>query len=181
MQCPRDDTELLTTTVEDLELDSCPTCHGLWFDAGELAEASEKADPDVAWLEFDLWKHVDDFTLQPGAGACPRCANPLCRVEYGETGVEIEACPHCHGVWLDEDELVDVIHALEREVRERSVGELLVESLREALDIVRHPSHAARDWRDLRHILKLVRRRLFSENPRVVEMLVRAGRGNPLS
>jgi len=181
MRCPRDRAELFPTEVEGLHLDTCPDCRGIWFDAGELKEARDHVDPHVAWLDFDLWKHPESFALRPASAPCPRCSNSMCRIEYGDSGVEIDACPFCHGVWLDERELADILTALQREAQERPLGELMLESLREALDIVLHPSRAASDWRDLKEMLRLVRRRVFSERARVAEMLTHAGRSNPLS
>lgn len=181
MKCPRDKSKLVSTTVEDLRLDSCPTCRGIWFDAGELAEARDRIDPDVAWLDFDLLRHPESYALHPGSDPCPRCQASMCRVRYGETEVDIDTCPFCHGVWLDEAQLSDIIVALESEAGERSMADLLRESLRDAVDMLRHPSHAAQDWRDLREVLKLVHHRLFSENANTLEMLVRAVKGSPLT
>ena len=38
MSCPKCDTEMEALTYEDLEVDQCPSCHGVWLDKGELDE-----------------------------------------------------------------------------------------------------------------------------------------------
>jgi uncharacterized protein len=36
MQCPNDQTTLLMTERQGIEIDYCPTCRGIWLDKGEL-------------------------------------------------------------------------------------------------------------------------------------------------
>ena len=36
MQCPVDQSELRRSTRQGIEIDRCPTCHGIWLDRGEL-------------------------------------------------------------------------------------------------------------------------------------------------
>jgi hypothetical protein len=36
--CPRDGSQLVETESENVRIDSCPTCKGVWLDAGELEQ-----------------------------------------------------------------------------------------------------------------------------------------------
>lgn len=51
---------------------------------------------------------------QPGAGSglCPRCGAALTTVEHN--GVNVEECPACHGMWLDQGE-VETLASRERD------------------------------------------------------------------
>ena len=47
MQCPNDQTTLLMTERQGIEIDYCPTCRGVWLDRGELdklIETNENTD-----------------------------------------------------------------------------------------------------------------------------------------
>ena len=44
MQCPRCDGKLFETEFENIKIDACDTCSGIWFDAGELAQILDKGD-----------------------------------------------------------------------------------------------------------------------------------------
>lgn len=44
MQCPNDDTTLIMTTREGIEIDYCPQCRGVWLDRGELDKIIERTD-----------------------------------------------------------------------------------------------------------------------------------------
>ena len=42
--CPSDGSKMLFTTLNDIEVDICPTCHGVWLDKGEM-ESLPDAQP----------------------------------------------------------------------------------------------------------------------------------------
>jgi Zn-finger nucleic acid-binding protein len=45
---------------------------------------------------------------------CPKCSEASLSVTY-RTGIEIDFCPKCRGVWLDRGELDKMLHRGERE------------------------------------------------------------------
>jgi uncharacterized protein len=49
MQCPRGDGTLHETDYENIKIDVCDTCGGVWLDAGELAQIAEK-DKETGWF-----------------------------------------------------------------------------------------------------------------------------------
>jgi hypothetical protein len=50
MLCPIDKTPLVMSERQNIEIDYCPTCRGVWLDRGELDKIIERsaAAPDVA-------------------------------------------------------------------------------------------------------------------------------------
>jgi ribosomal protein L37AE/L43A len=50
MDCPRCDGKLVETAYEDIKIDVCDKCSGVWFDAGELAQVLEKDDKGGSWF-----------------------------------------------------------------------------------------------------------------------------------
>lgn len=44
MKCPLDQTDLLITERQGVEIDYCPTCRGVWLDRGELDKLIERAE-----------------------------------------------------------------------------------------------------------------------------------------
>lgn len=51
MKCPIDDTELVMTERQGVEIDYCPKCRGVWLDRGELDKIIDKAVPPVVQEE----------------------------------------------------------------------------------------------------------------------------------
>ncbi|MCT7374845.1 zf-TFIIB domain-containing protein [Chelativorans salis] len=45
MKCPIDQTELMMTERQGIEIDYCPKCRGVWLDRGELDKLIERSGP----------------------------------------------------------------------------------------------------------------------------------------
>ena len=50
MQCPRCDGKLVETDFENIKIDVCDNCTGVWFDAGELAQVMDKEEKEGGWF-----------------------------------------------------------------------------------------------------------------------------------
>lgn len=108
---------------DDLVLDYCRRCGGVWFDAGEV-DALRSASPKglgtgVSLREgaFRMPCHqchapIDRNTPAcPSCGwknrlECPSCQRPLERVE--RAGLVLDVCRTCRGVWFDNHELAEI-------------------------------------------------------------------------
>ncbi len=50
MKCPIDQTELMMTERQGIEIDYCPNCRGVWLDRGELDKLIERSSAAEASL-----------------------------------------------------------------------------------------------------------------------------------
>jgi Zn-finger nucleic acid-binding protein len=48
MKCPIDDTALVMSDRQGIEIDYCPKCRGVWLDRGELDKIIERSLPQAA-------------------------------------------------------------------------------------------------------------------------------------
>lgn len=48
MKCPTDDTALVITERQGIEIDYCPKCRGVWLDRGELDKLIERSAEALA-------------------------------------------------------------------------------------------------------------------------------------
>lgn len=86
-------------TSENVEVDLCDNCSGMWFDKGELANSLELS---VDIPHFD--KVIDAAT--PADKICPKCDVDMIEFEYAQgSGLMIDYCKKCCSVWLDGGEL----------------------------------------------------------------------------
>ena len=93
------------THVNDVAVDICSSCRGLWLDRDELRRLS--AHPEE--LEA-LRKHLGDQEPdgEPEAsGDCPACKRRLSVASVGS--FRVEYCTTCGGVFLDRGELDKVL------------------------------------------------------------------------
>ena len=109
MNCPSCTTELQRKQIKDVQVDQCPTCQGIWFERDELRQAKDAADSDLNWLDFEIWKHPDQFRAEPKNRPCPQCDRALVAVDYGATKVTLDYCPECRGTWLDQGEFKKIV------------------------------------------------------------------------
>ena len=179
MKCPRCiDTEL--THVHSAIFDECPTCHGVWYDADELRRAEEAADPDLAWLDFNFMEHEDLCLPSSCKTACPACDSALVSVEYGKTGVKVDGCPACKGIWLDEGEFDLIMAALEDQATSMDLSDYLKAALHEAREVITGPEKRMTEWRELKTVLRLMGQRLYVQKPKLVERMLKIQGGSPI-
>jgi uncharacterized protein len=115
MQCPIDKQELQNHVFElNVTVDKCATCQGVFLDQGELekleAEAL-KAERHLTSEEGDGASKAYDFARQANLPEikCPKCLKLMERSEYGYcSGVLIDRCLECQGIWLDGGELLAI-------------------------------------------------------------------------
>ncbi len=99
------------TRVDDVELDLCPACGGLWLDHGETERLSRKMAGELGRLRK---------LLAPASGppaipsdlqtSCPACQGEVKEVELGP--IHIDFCTRCKGVFLDRGEVDAAIAAV---------------------------------------------------------------------
>ncbi len=120
---------MMVCEFDQVELDLCGECGGIWLDAGELE------------LLFGDRRILDGFlTSGDGAAArgeaprrCPICrARMVKRVTAGDTPVVYDVCPHGDGLWFDRGELAAVLHMGSSDPRESQVVAWLREMFPEA-------------------------------------------------
>ena len=47
IRCPRDGAELMERLYGGVRVDTCPSCHGIWLDAGELEQLVHLTPPTL--------------------------------------------------------------------------------------------------------------------------------------
>ena len=103
MKCVKCDGQLQRVTVDDVEVDKCEKCSGIWFDIGELAKVLEANSIESLKNEVD---NNQDQDAQKGT--CPRCGgtgNMVQVTHLKQPDIHIDTCSVCYGQWLDGGEL----------------------------------------------------------------------------
>ena len=94
MNCPKDNTPLETHDLGAAQVEECPTCRGVWFERGDLDKAKNSVDPDLGWMEIDLWMDQDRYSLSHSPLSCPRDSQPLVSIAFtGEAASTSGAAP----------------------------------------------------------------------------------------
>jgi len=163
--CPKCSEELRSDTVATIQVDQCPKCKGLWFEDQELRLAKDYTDRDLAWMDFEIWKHPERFHVDPQHLKCPACRDELVAIRYDATKETVDYCKACRGVWLDKGEFQRIIQVLSKQLTQMTATEYLRASLGEAAQLFTGSESFLSEWRDLRAVLRLLQLRFFVEHP----------------
>ena len=107
MKCPACQNLLQQQPVDGVTVDVCRGgCGGIWFDNYELKkfdEPHEAAGQELLDVEKDTEVHVDHSQRR----TCPKCEDQIMMRHFScvQRQVEVDACPACGGLWLDQGEL----------------------------------------------------------------------------
>lgn len=111
MKCPNCKNHLHGVTYEGITIETCESCGGEWLDGGELATINKVRD-----VRFNDEEKKAVAAATPITGVklrdvdrdllCPKCDGVTDPVNYGgDTGIVIDRCPGCGGIWLDAHEM----------------------------------------------------------------------------
>jgi len=87
---------------EEIEVDRCSNCQGVWFDALEAeklkklkgSECIDTGDPGKG-KEQNLINKIN----------CPKCTTPMIRmIDHSAPDIHFEACTVCYGLFFDAGE-----------------------------------------------------------------------------
>jgi Zn-finger nucleic acid-binding protein len=160
MDCPNCHLKLEGVDVAGVRLDRCPKCQGIWFDKNELKVLRERQhDGDYRWIDVELWRDLDKFRArQQKECLCPKDGHPLTTVRYGDSGVSVDVCSTCHGIWLEKGEYQRILDYLEETVDSESSADYLKDLRHEfvqALEARESPLEALEDVSKILYLLEL--------------------------
>lgn len=110
---------IASSSGDEVELDRCRYCQGVWYDAGELHQLIALADENVTIPR----------KANPAQWPCPKCNGKLFDFNYPQTYVPIEACKRCGGIWIGKDELREIYmvrHHLQQKAQHPTLNDALV-------------------------------------------------------
>ena len=106
MHCPVCKYPMIVLELEQIEVDYCTSCKGIWLDAGELELLLETAEERSRLT--NLFKEAD--AVKEKSHDCPICRKQMKKFEVGEQGkVLVDKCKKNHGIWFDNGELQKVV------------------------------------------------------------------------
>lgn len=122
MDCPVCTNAMITLELDDVEIDHCLDCGGIWLDAGELEMLLGNSESAKSVIE--------SFKAADGSGEklrrCPICLKKMEKIHVGKgaKAVLIDRCRKADGLWFDRGELEDIFTGAEFD-EEHKVQKLL--------------------------------------------------------
>jgi len=106
VDCPVCKNAMITLELEDVEIDYCTDCGGIWLDAGEL----EMLLDDRQHAEKLLKSFKIDANSTEKPRKCPICLKKMQKIIVGQAEpiLLIDRCRKGDGLWFDKGELQDI-------------------------------------------------------------------------
>ena len=106
MICPVCNVPIVVLELDQVEIDYCANCGGIWLDSGELELLLEsKTEREKLMASFK-----EDTTSKEKRYSCPICGKRMRKVLVGENEqVLVDKCSKDHGIWFDKGELNSII------------------------------------------------------------------------
>lgn len=99
MKCPACRVPTYVVEYNQVELDLCPDCGGVWFDRGELE----------LLLSGGAAVPLADARTTEAGRSCPLCDKTMEKKNIGPGGrVLVDVCPRDCGLWFDRAEVEDL-------------------------------------------------------------------------
>ncbi|MBN2270924.1 MAG: zf-TFIIB domain-containing protein [Sedimentisphaerales bacterium] len=106
MDCPVCKNAMITLELQEVEIDYCTDCGGIWLDAGELEELLGRAGKAAQLLA--------SFKAEPACTErlrkCPICDKKMQKIIVGQSQptLLIDKCAKGDGLWFDNGELNNI-------------------------------------------------------------------------
>ena len=121
MKCPACSSLMIAVEHENIELDYCVNCSGVWFDAEELELLLEAMQLEGTRLSWDNILTASEARSVEKKRRCPICDRKMKKATIGhEPGVLIDACSSGDGLWFDSGEMGQLITRLSDKPSEKS-------------------------------------------------------------
>jgi Zn-finger nucleic acid-binding protein len=124
MICPICHKDALIVEYQNVELDYCPVCHGVWFDAGELELLIKAAGLG------DLRRYLDSIINAPEAATQEKKRKcPICRHKMKKTYIDtdnkilVDVCHVGDGIWFDGGEIQHLVKTLVEKSPEKGASQ----------------------------------------------------------
>lgn len=109
MNCPACKDPMIILELNQVEVDYCTSCKGIWLDRGELELIfSQEADKEIS-KSFSF-----RYNIAEAKKKCPICKKKMDKAEFEQTGIIIDKCKNDHGLWLDSGELKSILKTDEK-------------------------------------------------------------------
>ncbi len=107
MNCPACKEAMITLELDEVEVDYCPVCWGIWLDKGELELLL--GDSEQAKQLLASFKTAENCSEKPRK--CPICLKKMHKIFVGAEANKqlIDKCRKGDGLWFDKGELKNVL------------------------------------------------------------------------
>lgn len=110
MNCPSCKNPMVILELNQVEIDYCSACKGIWLDSGEIDLIYSNSERKEISKSFSIKDDIHEVKIR-----CPICKRKMDKVEFENSGIIIDRCKKTHGLWFDSGELKALLSSAEQE------------------------------------------------------------------
>jgi len=171
MLCPICKIGLREVIFYNIGVNYCPNCLGIFFEEEELRWAKDEKDKNLNWLDIDLWKNRKKFKISRNQKPCPVCRLPLYEVNYGDSGITIDVCNLCYGIWLDRGEFKKIIEYLKSRADYEVLNNYAKNLFEEVAEVFAGPETLREEILDFLTILKILNYKFLIQHSNIAKII----------
>ena len=113
MICPVCNSDMIVVEHNQIELDYCDDCHGVWFDSEELELLLKSLNLEGSDLLLHNILELPEARSLEKQRKCPICRHKMKKTAIGEREkITIDVCWLNDGVWFDGGEVIHLLKML---------------------------------------------------------------------
>jgi Zn-finger nucleic acid-binding protein len=113
MICPVCNSDMIVVEHNQIELDYCTDCHGVWFDSEELELLLKSLGLESSELLLHNLLQSPEADSTEKKRNCPICRQKMKKTVIGEKqGILIDVCSFEDGLWFDGGEVAHLLKSL---------------------------------------------------------------------
>jgi Zn-finger nucleic acid-binding protein len=106
LKCPACTKQMIVVEYHNIELDYCSSCHGTWFDRGEMELLLRSMELDETPNLLERISSQEEVSTSEEKRRCPICRRSMKKQAIGSNPqITIDYCAKNHGIWFDAGEL----------------------------------------------------------------------------
>jgi len=110
MICPTCNSDMVVIEYNEIELDYCADCHGVWFDSGELGLLLKSVEIEHQGLLLHDIVNIPETKSAEDKRKCPICNRKMKKTTIGQKPeILIDVCDQEDGLWFDCGEVHQLI------------------------------------------------------------------------
>jgi Zn-finger nucleic acid-binding protein len=133
MICPVCKYDMIVVEYQNIELDYCNSCKGVWFDSGELELLLKSYSLEEPKTFFNGIFNSKEAASTEKKRNCPVCGHKMKKTAIsGQPEILIDVCRDNHGLWFDGGEVTQLIRRVAgKHPPKRDSGEKVISFLEE--------------------------------------------------
>ena len=137
MICPVCKLDMIVIEYNDIELDYCSSCKGVWFDSGELELLLKSRGLEDTKMFLNNVLNCQEAISSEKKRNCPICGHKMKKTTIGEQPrILIDICNEEHGLWFDGGEVTQLMRHLAAEhPPEQDSREQVISFLEEVFEV----------------------------------------------